>query len=132
MRFIDSSGRSAALRTGVRVAAEGAVLAAVCAAAAGLIWREPAVSAGARTGAAAAWAASTASLSLLAWARGRRAEAFWWAFGGGVALRAVVLAGLCVWGMRRADSSLEGLLLSYGFTLLALLLTLEFRHLRLR
>lgn len=97
----------------------------------GLIWREPAVSAGTRTGAAAAWAASTASVAWLAWARERGAAAFWWAFGGGLALRAVVLAGLFVWGLRHAGSSLGGLLLSYGFTLLALMLTLEFRHLRL-
>lgn len=46
-------------------------------------------------------------------------------------LRAAVLAGLAVWGLKRAGSSMEALLLSYAFVLLATLLTLEIRYMRL-
>ncbi|OGR47270.1 MAG: hypothetical protein A2X40_01730 [Elusimicrobia bacterium GWC2_65_9] len=67
----------------------------------------------------------------LLWARGRSTEAFWWAFGGGTALRALGLVILVSWGWRRAGVSMEALLLSYVFTLLAMLLTLEYRNLRL-
>lgn len=59
-------------------------------------------------------------------------KVFWWAFGGGMVLRAFVLAALAVWGWRRESFSFEGLLLSYVFALLALLLTLELRHLRIK
>lgn len=59
-------------------------------------------------------------------------KAFWWAFGGGMVLRAVTLGALAVWGYRRAAVSFEGLLLSYVFALLALLLTLEMRHLKIK
>lgn len=59
-------------------------------------------------------------------------KAFWWAFGGGMVLRAGVLAALAAWGYGRASVSFETLLLSYVFALLALLLTLELRHFRIR
>jgi hypothetical protein len=101
------------------------------AAASGLIWREKTFVEGARIGAAAAWAASSASVAWLLWARERSSKAFWWSFGGGMALRAAVLAGLAVWGLKRAGSSMEALLLSYVFVLLATLLTLEIRYMRL-
>lgn len=58
-------------------------------------------------------------------------KAFWWAFGGGMFLRAAVLGALAVWGYGRTGVSFEPLLLSYVFALLALLLTLEIRHLRI-
>jgi hypothetical protein len=59
-------------------------------------------------------------------------KTFWWAFGGGMALRAGVLGVLAMWGYGRSGLSLEALLLSYVFALLALLLTLEMRHLKIR
>ena len=71
-------------------------------------------------------------MTWLFWARERSTEAFWWAFGGGMLLRVTVLAGLFVWGLSRRGASMEALLISYGFALLALMLTLEIRHLRLR
>jgi hypothetical protein len=101
------------------------------AAAGGLIWRAPAYVEGVRIGAAAAWAASAASVAWLLWARERSTKAFWYSFGGGMALRAAALAGLAVWGIKHPGSSLEALLLSYVFVLLAALLTLEIRHMRL-
>lgn len=108
------------------------MLAFVFAAAAKLIWREQALVAGTRIGVTAAWATSMASVVWLIWARERSTGALWLAFGGGMALRGAMLAALTVWGLRHAGSSMEGLLLSYGFTVLALLLTLEIRHLRLK
>jgi len=80
----------------------------------------------------AAWAASSASVAWLLWARGRSMKAFWWAFGGGMVLRFVVLTALAVWSYARPGTSLEAVLLSYVFALLALLLTLEMRHLKIR
>ncbi len=58
-------------------------------------------------------------------------KAFWWAFGGGMALRAAALAGLMLMSWRRADVSTEALLVSYVFVVLAMLLTLESRYLKL-
>ncbi|MFI5349584.1 MAG: hypothetical protein ACHQ2Z_08580 [Elusimicrobiota bacterium] len=58
-------------------------------------------------------------------------KAFWAAFGGGMALRAAALAGLMSWSWRRADVSVEALLLSYVFGVLAMLLTMETRYLKL-
>ncbi len=86
----------------------------------------------AAVGAAAAWAASAASVAWLLSAREVSTESFWRAFGGGFALRAAVLAALAVWGRSRAGVSMEFLLLSYAFVLTALQLTLDYRHLRLR
>jgi hypothetical protein len=58
-------------------------------------------------------------------------RAFWWAFGGGMALRAAALVGLMAWSWRRAGWAQDALLVSYVFGLLAMLLTLETRYLKL-
>ena len=57
-------------------------------------------------------------------------KAFWIAFGGGMALRAGVLAALMIWSWGRAGVSVEALLASYVFGLLAMLLTMETRYLK--
>lgn len=80
----------------------------------------------------AAWAATSVSLAWLLWARGRSMKTFWWAFGGGMGLRFGLVFVLAVWGYGRETVTMESLLLSYVFALLALLLTLEMRHLRIR
>lgn len=131
MRSTDSSGPSVLVKTAVRAAIEGVVLAVAGAAIVGGVWKDPGIVAGARFGIAAAWAASAVSVTWLLWARGREMKVFWWAFGGGMALRAGVLTGLALWGWKRTGVSMDALLLSYVFGLLAMLLTLEFRHLRL-
>jgi hypothetical protein len=131
LRSTASSGRSAVLNESLRAAAEGAALAAAIAVGTGLVWPDRRVVADARIGAACAWAASAASVSWLLWARERSTKAFWWSFGGGMALRAAVLAALTVWGVRRG-ASMEALLLSYVFALILILLTLEMKHLRLK
>jgi hypothetical protein len=81
-------------------------------------------------GAGAAWLASSASVGWLLWGRSRSMEAFWWAFGGGMALRGAALAGLMMWSWRRADVSVEALLLTYVLGSLAMLLTMETRYLK--
>lgn len=126
----DSSGPSAVLKTAVRAAVEGAIIAGAGALLASRVW--PSQSSAVAVGCAAAWAATSASLAWLFWARGREMKVFWWAFGGGMAVRAGALGVLAVWGYRREGFSLEGLLLSYVFAVLVLLLTLELRHLRIR
>lgn len=132
---MDSTGSSApshALKTGARAAAEGAVVAAIGAAVAVRFVGTPESVKGVEIGFVSAWAASAVSVAWLVWARGRDMKTFWWAFGGGMALRAGVLAVLAAWGYRRETVSLDALLVSYVFALLALLLSLEFRHLRVK
>lgn len=80
----------------------------------------------------AAWAATSVSVVWLLWARGRSMKAFWWAFGGGMGLRFGLVFVLAVWGYGRKTVTLDSLLLSYVFALLALLLTLEMRHFKIR
>ena len=57
-------------------------------------------------------------------------KAFWWAFGGSMALRGAALVGLMVFSWRRTDVSVEALLVSYVFGVLAMLLTMETRYLK--
>jgi hypothetical protein len=127
-----SSGPSDALKTGARAAAEGAVVAALAAAAATRVWTERVDVRSVEIGVVAAWVASSVSVAWLLWARGRDWKIFWWAFGGGMALRAGVLVALTVWGYGRESVSLNALLVSYVFVLIALLLSLELRHLRVK
>ena len=83
-------------------------------------------------GVGAAWLASSASVGWLLWGRSRSMKAFWTAFGGGMALRGAALVGLMLLSRRRADVPGEALLLSYVFGVLAMLLTMETRYLKLR
>lgn len=127
---IDSYAPSVVLKTAARAAVEGVVVAFAGGLIAARVWPEEKT--GLVAGFSAAWAATSLSLAWLIWARGREMKTFWWAFGGGMALRAGTLVALAVWGYRREGVSLEALLLSYAFAVLTLLLTLEMRHLRLR
>ncbi len=83
-------------------------------------------------GVATAWLVSSVSVGWLLWGRERSMKAFWWAFGGGMMLRAAGLAGLMVLTWMREDVSAETLLLSYVFGVLAMLLTMETRYLKAR
>lgn len=83
-------------------------------------------------GVGTAWLASSASAAWLLWSRGRSMQAFWKAFGGGMGLRAAALAALMAWSWRREGVSVEALLLSYVFGVLAMLLTMEMRELKAR
>ena len=49
-----------------------------------------------------------------------------------MAVRAAALAALMAWSWRREGASVEALLLSYVFGVLALLLTMETRYLKAR
>jgi hypothetical protein len=99
---------------------------------AGRIWTTGPEKKSLAIGVGAAWAASSVSIAWLLWARERSMEAFWWAFGGGMVLRVGLVFALLVWGYGRKTVTLETLLLSYVFGLLALLLTLEMRHFKIR
>lgn len=116
----------------VRAAVEGAVVALAGFLTAGRVWSSPLEKRALAIGVFAAWAASSVSIAWLMWARGRSMKTFWWAFGGGMALRAFALGGLAFWGHGQTNLSLETLLLSYVFALLALLLTLELRHFKIK
>lgn len=132
MGSTDSSAAPGVLTTGARAAAEGAVVAALIAAGAVRVWSAPSAVRAVEIGVALAWAASAVSVAWLLWARGREMKIFWWAFGGGMALRGGTLVALAAWGYRRETVSLDALLISYAVALIALLLTLEFRHLRVK
>jgi hypothetical protein len=99
--------------------------------AAAAVFRGPALQKGLVFGVVSAWVVSSASVGWLLWARNRSIEAFWRAFGGGMAVRAAALAGLMFWSWGRADVSVEALLLSYVFGVLTMLLTMETRYLKL-
>ena len=131
MRFIDSFGHSSVLKAAAKAAVEGGVMALAMTMLAGMIWRDSVYRSGINVGVGVSWVATSISIAWLLWARGRGMKLFWWAFGGGMVLRASGLAILALWGWRHKDVSLEALLLSYVFSLLGMLLCLEFRHLRL-
>ncbi|PIR15932.1 MAG: hypothetical protein COV48_11605 [Elusimicrobia bacterium CG11_big_fil_rev_8_21_14_0_20_64_6] len=96
------------------------------------IWTSAPEREGLVIGTATAWAASSVSITWLLWARGRSMKVFWWAFGGGMGLRFGIVFVLAVWGYGRKTVTFESLLLSYVFVLLALLLTLEMRHFKIK
>lgn len=79
-------------------------------------------------GLALAWAVSTASVAAVFAAGLGSRRAFWWAFGGGMALRLFVFAAVAAWSWGRPSAVQSSLLASYTLGLLALLL-IEYRHL---
>ncbi len=120
-------------------AAKGSVFAAfaalILAAAATAIWRGPAETKGILIGLGIAWLSSSLSSCalLLSTALERapeRLRAFWWAFGGGMALRLATLGALAFYVFGGTQVSPEALLLSYAFGVF-ILLFLEYRHLGL-
>lgn len=127
-----SSEPSRVLRTALKAAAEGAGVGVLGGAAAAAVFRGPGVPEAVGMGVAAAWLASSASVAWLLWGRGRSMKAFWWAFGGGMALRAAALIALMAATWRREGRPTEALLLSYVFGLLAMLLTMETRYFKAR
>jgi hypothetical protein len=129
--FTGSSEPSPILRTVLKAAAEGAVVGTVGAGAASAFFRGSETLRGIVFGVAAAWLASSASVGWLLWGRGRATKAFWTAFGGGMALRAAALIGLMIFSWRRTDVATDALLVSYVFAVLAMLLTMETRYLKL-
>ncbi len=116
----------------MQAAVEGAVVALAGYFLATRVWNAAPDKRGILVGAAAAWAASSVSVAWLIWARGREMKIFWRAFGGGMALRVLVLLALAVGAYGKEGLSYEGVLISYVFALLALMLTLEMRHLKIR
>lgn len=58
-------------------------------------------------------------------------EAFWWAFGAGMALRLAALLALMVVTVLDKSLSAEALLLSYAFGVLSCLL-IEYRRIKLK
>jgi hypothetical protein len=85
-------------------------------------------------GSIAAWAASSLSTTglLVSKAHASAVKAFWYAFGGGMGLRLIVLALLMGYGYQHDGAvSQPALLLSYAFGVLFFLL-LESRHIKLK
>ena len=80
-----------------------------------------------------AWAASSVSTTALLIAKASGSlKAFWWSFGGGLALRLVTMAALMAYGYTHdGPVSQPALLLSYAFGVLFFLL-LESRHIKLK
>ncbi|MFH1723814.1 MAG: hypothetical protein ABII00_04235 [Elusimicrobiota bacterium] len=80
------------------------------------------------TGLVSAWAACSASVTGMVFARPVSTRAFWWAFGGGMALRAAVFAALVAVAWRdggRVQAAMWG---AYALGVL-FLLQIEYRQL---
>jgi len=82
-------------------------------------------------GLAFAWAASSVSTAWVMHAQRRSMTAFWWAFGGGMAIRMSVLAALVGWAFLHPAQPPAPLLLSYALGVFGLLL-LEYRHIKIK
>ena len=131
MVFINSSGLRQSAAVAVRSAGEAAVAAALAAAAGAALFRGPGQARGIAIGVSVAWGASSASTAALLAAKARSPEAFWWAFGGGMAARLAALGALMAYSVASPAVSQAALLLSYVFGILGLLL-LEYRHIKLK
>lgn len=131
MVFTGSSEHTSLAKTALKAAAEGAVVGLIVVGAASAFFRGPSSLKSIALGVGTAYVASLASVWWLLRARRRSATAFWWAFGGGMALRVAALAGLMAWSWGREGLATDALLVSYVFGLLAMLLTLETRYLKL-
>ncbi|OGR82278.1 MAG: hypothetical protein A3J74_07675 [Elusimicrobia bacterium RIFCSPHIGHO2_02_FULL_57_9] len=75
------------------------------------------------------WLTASSSAAALVMALAVSSQAFWWAFGGGLAFRLLVLAGLMGYGAYRPQLSQPALLLAYALGVLGFLL-IEYRFLR--
>lgn len=122
-----SSGARGRLALAARSALEGAALAVLAGAALARGLDERAARL-AWAGLGAAWAASTASVALIVFARGRPFRAFLRAVGAGIALRAAALAALMAAVWKREWAAQAPLLGAYALGVLFLLL-LEYRQL---
>lgn len=113
----------------LRRAAEAAGFGVVAAVVASFFWSGT-VRRGVFIGLGAAWVGSSLSAAWLFWAKDVSKAAFWWAFGGGMALRAAVLAVLAaaVWSGPSSDAA--AVLVSYALGV-ALMLLIEYRQLKL-
>lgn len=131
MVFIISSRRRTVASNAARAALEAAVAALLAGGGAALVWRAPADRLGIVVGVFVAWLASSVSAGALMAAKERSTEAFWWAFGAGMALRFAALLALMVVTVFDKSLSAEALLLSYSFGVLSCLL-IEYRRIRLK
>ena len=113
----------------LRSAAEAAGFGVAAALAASVFWSGP-VRHGVFLGLAAAWLGSSASAAWLFWAKGVSLRAFWWAFGGGMALRAAVLAALAAVVWKAPASEAAAVLVSYAVGV-AVMLLIEYRQIKL-
>lgn len=129
MAFIDSSRLRRNAAIAVKGAAQSAAPAAVAAMAAVLLCEDAARGRSVAIGVVAAWLASTLSATALIMALAVSVRAFWWTFGGGIAVRLLVLAGLMGYGLCHPQLSQPALLLAYALGVLGFLL-IEYRFLR--
>jgi hypothetical protein len=111
----------------VRSAIEAAAFAALQA---GLGWKLTSDE-GALIGTCAAWLGSTIGTVWMLKAREVSQRAFWWAFGGGFAIRLFLLAALVIFAARNPQRPSGPLLVSYAVGVLFMLL-IEYRHVKLK
>lgn len=119
----------AARRAAARSAAEGALAAILATAAAAAVWRGAGELRAVAAGVGIAWVVSSASTAGLIWAQEASPRAFWWTFGGGMALRLATLAGLMLYSVTSSRLPQAALLVAYALGVLFLLLV-EYRHVK--
>ena len=122
-----SSSRRRTRSAEIRSAIEAALFASVQAAAGWALTRD----AGALYGTGAAWLGSTVGTVWMLQAKQVSDRAFWWAFGGGFAIRLALLAALVVYAARHPEKAPGPLLVSYAVGVLFMLL-IEYRHIKLK
>jgi len=120
---------SSAKRTLPAAVLSSAEAAALACAAGVVLWRilDGPVFAAAAGGLACAWAVSSLSAAALAAVKGSGARAFWWAFGGGLALRAAVFVALLAWAWSAPQGLQAGQWTAYALGVL-FFLQLEYRR----
>lgn len=97
----------------------------------GVVWRAPADRRAVALGLGVAWLVSSLSAAAIMLAKTVSNRAFWWAFGGGMALRLLTLVGLMAAVVLVPGLAAPALLLSYALGVLAVLL-IEYRHIKLK
>lgn len=122
-----SSSRRQAKSAAFKSAIEGAAFAA---AQAGLGWWLTS-DRGVFVGTGAAWLGSTIGTIWMLKAHEISPRAFWWAFGGGFAIRLALLVALVVYAALNAEEQPGPLLVSYAVGVLFMLL-IEYRHIKLK
>ncbi len=115
-----------AFRTTLRSALEGAALAGGLALPMGLLVPRELLGP-ALQGLGSAWAASSVSVAALVFTQPVSAKAFWWAFGGGMALRGLVLGAWMAVLWDEPGEVQAAVLGAYALGI-SLLLLLEYRH----
>jgi uncharacterized membrane protein YeiB len=115
----------------VRGIAQGALVGLAGGAAAAMVFRSPEEVRGITLGVGVSWLASSLSAAALMLAKASSLQAFWWAFGWGLAFRLLVLVGLMALSFYTPEVPQATLLVTYALGVLVFLV-LECRQIKIQ